>query len=316
MKNVLIAALGLLLLGSLAGNYLEYQRHSSRRPIVRYDGGVITRKDFQDHLESQFGKQVLNKLVYERLIHEAAAKAGVAATEAEIDARIAETDRRNSQLLNEARTNPTVMASLRSDLAQDISFENLRIKNVTVSDAEVGAFYQKNPALFTLQQQVEATVVAARTDVDAASAKGMLQQGMTGKQIARQPRLSVVGVANFALPSNLSPELKGRITQLLSHLADGQVGTVPVGENFLVIRANHHNRAGVPPLAEIKPLVTRLCRLQKAISSDVFLAQLYRDAHVEFEVDTYAPYFSDIQSAVDKLRVASLPTPAAAPPKP
>ena len=301
MKTAIIALLSLALIGALAGDFLQYQRYSSSRPILRIERDSISRKEYQDRLDFLYGKTVLNKLAYGKMIHAAAVKAGVAPTEKDIDARIGEMQRHNPQALGEAKRDPTRMLMLREDIASDIGFENLRLVGVTATDAEVQAFYDKNKAAFGLPEQVETTLVVAQNAVDAATAKGLLEQGMSPETISRQPRLRVVGRGGFTLPPDLPPALSATLNQTVFHMKAGQVAIVPAGDSYLILRMNRENLPGTPPLDQIKPRVARLCKLAKAPPPEQTLAQVYRDSTVTFEVDKYAPFFSDIQAAAKHL---------------
>ena len=127
--SAVIAVLSLALAGALAGNFLQYQRYSTSRPLLRIGNDVVTRKAYQDKLEFAYGKPILNELVFQKILVDTATKQGVAPTEADIDARIKDITRRNSAALAEAERDPTKMAQVRQNLAANIALvrENARV---------------------------------------------------------------------------------------------------------------------------------------------------------------------------------------------
>ena len=172
IKNLLIVLFAIGTLAGAAASSFLYLRYSSSRPIMRVGGDVITRKEFQERVEYAAGKPVLNKIVYHKIILQSAKKAGVLANDKDVDARIADIDRRTPGVLEAARRDPIKMAEMRGDMLSDISFENLRIKSVNLSDAEIKTFYDQNKNLFGVPDQAQTTLVVAQNSVDAETAKG------------------------------------------------------------------------------------------------------------------------------------------------
>ena len=319
IKNLLIALFAIGTLAGAAASSFLYLRYSSSRPIMRVGPDSITRKEFQERLEYTAGKPILNKIVYHKIILQAAQKAGVMATSADVDARIADIERRTPAVLEPAKHDPVKMADMRQDMLSDISFENLRIKTVNLSDGEIAAFYNQNKNLFGVPAQAQTTLVVAQNSTDADNAKGLLAQGIKPETIARQPRLAVVGINGFQINQNqIPPELADRLNKAVFSMREGDIVAVPAGTNFLVIRLNKRAVSGVPPLSSIRPLVSRMAKLAQAPPQDAFLAKLYKDAGVVFEVGKYSDYFADVQAKADEKPALNAPAaknPAPAPAK-
>ncbi len=100
MPRFLPSLLAVVAACSLVGNVLMYFRFTSARPLVTVGARVFRRGEYQALLDQTAGKAVLNKMVYTELVRQAAAKAGVTPTGADVTARLAEMQRRNSQALN------------------------------------------------------------------------------------------------------------------------------------------------------------------------------------------------------------------------
>ena len=298
MKNFVIGALGVTVALSLTGNALLYQRYSNNRPLVKVGGETITRKAYQDAVDYQTQGAILKKMVFASLVTQSAKRDGVLPTDADVSGRIADLQRRNPQSLAGAADDPAKMAELRGNIKTDMALDALRTEGVTVSDAEVAAFYARHRSAFALPTQMQTTLIVTDNSVDADTAAGLLRQKMPVDVIARQPRLHVAGLNGFRPDfSALTPAVNQQISRQVYALKPGGVKVIPLGHQFLTVQVNKALGAGVPPLAQIKDEVVRLARLQKAPSPQQELAKLYHKNPVDFEVDKYATYFTDVQNA-------------------
>ena len=291
--------LSLLLVGSLCANALLYLRYSTSRPLVTVAGEVITKKQYQDQLESQSGQDVLNKMVMTRLIMRAAAQAGVTPTPQDVDAQIAEMERRTPQVLTPYMQDSGKMAAFKQDLAAQIALENLRIEQVPPGSVDVRGYYARHKVEFVLPQQVKTTTVVANNTTDAATAADLLQQNVPSDVIARQPRLRVIGVNGWNPDlSSLSPVVKKQISKTLSAMKVGDVHVFQSGPLSLVVRVNVNSRVTMPPLEQVQGKAERLARLERAPSSNEMLARLYQSGKTTFNYDSdrYSSYFSAFQN--------------------
>ena len=296
MKSLSAGLLGVVTVVSLAGNGLLYMRYSTNRPLVTVGGTVITKKQYQDQLENQAGQQVLSKMVLNALVAQAAARDGVTPTTKDVDAQIQDIQRRSPQLLTPYTQDPAKMVEFRQDLQSAIALENLRIKDVALTPAQVAAFYTRNSAKFALPQQVQATTVVTRNTVDAATAADLLRQNTPMDVLARQPRMGVVGANGFNPDlSSLPPAAKQEINKFIQTAKVGDIKTIHQGPVFLTFQVMKSSRAALPSLAQIRSQVERQARLEKAPAPQAEIARLYQAAKPNFNSDKYATYFDAIQ---------------------
>ncbi len=296
MKSFSARVLAVIAVLSLIGNVLLYMRYSTNRPLVTVGGEVITKKQYQDQLEHQAGQQVLSKMVFDKLVAQAAARAGVMPTAKDVDAQITDIERRSPQILAPYSQDPAKMAQVRQDLLSALALENLRIKDVALTPAEVAAFYAKNKGKFALPQQVQAATVVTQNPVDAATAADLLRQKTPMDVIARQPRLLVVG-ANGYNPNltALPPALKQQVGAFVNTARAGDVKTLRDGAVYLTLQVTRSSRATLPSLAQIRPQVERQARLERAPAPQAEIARLYQAAKPAFNSDKYAAYFDAVQ---------------------
>lgn len=351
MKRILPGFLAVIAVASIIGNLLMYQRYSSNKPLVKVGSEVIRVKDYRDAQDYESGKSVLNKMVYESLVMQAAAKAGLTPTDKDIDDRLAQIQRRQPQMLALANSDPQKMADLRHGLRTTIALENLRVKAVKVQPGELEAFYSKNQAAFVLPVQSQTTLIvapagqdgyqpgmaagstaaraiASRARGDAATAASLLGQKVRGRNgkmedikpdvIARQPRMHVAGVDNFKIDmTQLSPQTKQQIAKAIFGMKPPQIKTIPVVDHgftyYFTFKVNRSEGQHIPNLAEIRPQVERVYKLMRApVTAQQELANLYDEAKPQFEIDRYAGYFNDIQQVIDAQKLAKPGTPKTA----
>lgn len=339
MKSILTGSLAVIAVASIIGNVLLVQRYSSNKPLVKVGGEVIRVKDYRDAQDYQYGKPILNKMVYASLVMQAAAKAGITPTDKDIEDRLAQIQRRNPQVLTAANSDPQKMADLKRDLRAELALENLRIKSVTLQSGDVEAFYNNNKTSFLLPVQAQTTLIvapamqdgyradmkkadiavtASRAQSDAATAYSLLKQGIKTDVIARQPRMHVAGVNNFAVSmSALSPQINQQVAKAIFGMKEGQVKTIPVIDHgftyYFTFKVNKSEGARTPPLKEIRPQVERMLKLVRApVSAQQELANLYDEAKPQFEIDRYAGYFSDIQQVISDQKSAKSGAPKTA----
>lgn len=116
------------------------------------DGKPIFRWELNSVLVSRFGKQTLEGMVSERLIGEAAAKAGVSVSQADIDAK-------TKALVESLGSGMTIdqllqyqgmsRADFDSQLKLQLTVEKLLGRDVTVTDDEVTNYIATNSATLT-----------------------------------------------------------------------------------------------------------------------------------------------------------------------
>jgi hypothetical protein len=301
MKKFLIFALALIAIGSLSANVLLYQRYSTSRPIMQMGEVAVTRKEYQDRLDYEHGRQVLTQMAYARLIDHAATKAGIGVSDAEVDARIAEMRRTNPKAVP-SEIDLDRFRNFKEEAKTALQLEGLRIKDVQATDAEVKMFYGKYRSQLQFPLQLRTTMVLAETERDARSARQMLDKRVTPDVIARQPGMRVTGVGGYQPNWTLLPAAqRNALTAQVKATPVGATQIVPVGGSYAVFRVDNRSVAGTPPLSQIRDRVARLVRLSKAPSSQDTIARLYKRAGVTFEVPKYSVFFSDIEDYIRQM---------------
>jgi parvulin-like peptidyl-prolyl isomerase len=137
------AAVGVaLLLGFAFGILVMRHRHTTEKTVAAVNGVVINESDLFGRLQIAAGQPVMHKLVEEQLQLQFSAKKGVSPTDAEVDARYLQISKDQRFLPALAASGMSIQDykhSLRVKLAQ----ANVLTQGITVSDAEIRDFYNK-----------------------------------------------------------------------------------------------------------------------------------------------------------------------------
>lgn len=295
MKSYTVRILSVLLVLSLVTNGLLYLRWSTSRPLVTVGSAVITKKQYQDQLEHDSGQPVLTKLVFTSLVSQAASRNGLTPTDSDVEGRIEAIKRQSPQVLTPYQGDPVKMAQFRQDLATNMALENLRIRDVALSPAQIAAFYSQHKSEFALPLQTMTTTVVSQSPVDAATAATLLRQNDPLDVIGRQPRLHVVGMGGYQPDLQIMPvAFKQEASDWVAHAGVGQIKTLQAGAYFLTFRINRRLPAVIPPLDQIRGEVERAARLAAAPSQSEELARLYQNTKPSFNSEKYAAYFTAV----------------------
>ena len=292
---------------SLTGNLLQYARYSPWRPLVTVGHRVVRQREYMAMVDSAAGKAVLNKVVYDELIQQAATKADLLPSAQDVASRITELRRRSPGALP---PDDQLWDQVRLKLA----LENLRMRGATATDAEVAVFYAQHKDLFTAPARTSTTLVVTADAAAAARAARMLSAGQPETVVAAEPGMHVAGVGGYNVNLDaLPPAVRQQVGQTVVSLPLGAVKTLRVGKSvFFTLKPQQREPGQVSPLPAVREEVARLVRLQKSPSDQVELAQLYRTTPPSFDMAKYA-HFVDVPSAAPSdSKTASLP-PADAP---
>ena len=289
----LAGALGVVAIALLVCCVVIYSRYSPARPLVTIGNRVIQRREYQADLDAAAGKSVLTNLVFSELIRQAATKAGIMPTPAQIDARLAVIARRGMPL--PASIDP---AHLRERIGLTLALENLRVEGIAASDAEIEDFYRKNAAQLAQPAQVQTILVLTPTEFEAQTATGLLAKGATSHEVAAQPDMRVDGENGFHLNLNTLPDAQGqKVRDTALAMQAGQIMTLPLGNVFLTIKCIQKNPQVQPPLSEVRDQVALMVKLGKAPSESVELARLYQANRPKFDIERYNIYFDKLDHA-------------------
>jgi hypothetical protein len=158
------------------------------------------------------------------------------------------------------------------------------------------AYYAAHKAQFTLPAQAQTVMVVSQSKIDSRRAESLLGDHMTPENIAAHSGLRVAGVNGFNVNiAALPPAIGQQIQQTVLAMKPGEIKTIPVGgQAFLTFYIKSAAPASLPPLSQIKPMVARLVKLQKAPNAQQELTTLYAANTPVFTDARYQAFFTDV----------------------
>ena len=300
LTKIGITLLTLVSVGSLTANALLYMRYNRNRPLMYIGKDMVPFSEYQDAVDSEHGREVLKRIALGKMVLSAAERENVMPTDDDVEKRIATGEKKNPKPTEDAKRDPYLADQFRKGVKTQLALENLCIKGVTVSDAELQAFWEKNKHYFALPPKANSTMVIANNSTSAQTAKALLEQkDIRPSVIARQPGLGVVGVNGFNPDfRTLSRTTIKTIADGMKNLSVGQVAVLPASGLYFVVRVESKSPEVIPSLDSIKEQVKKAALLSKSPTRDQTLGRLYRESGVKFEIPKYAVFFTDVEDSL------------------
>jgi foldase protein PrsA len=155
--------------------------------VATVNGEPITQLDLYSRMLPAYGAITVDDLIYEKLVDQAAAKAGVAVSAAEVDTELAKVVERvgGQQRFEQALVqNNLTVDGLRQNLSVQVKIRKTLSLGLSVTDADVRAFYDENPARFD-RRQVHARHILVATEEEARAIKAELDKGADFAALAK-----------------------------------------------------------------------------------------------------------------------------------
>jgi hypothetical protein len=147
-----------LLLISVIANGVMYLKFRSHRAILSVDAANLSKYDLDTYLESIYGVDYKAVFVRRALIHDAAVKARVAPTDAEVNQKFQEAKQLNWTFASTMNSNPWLADEGRKNIQENMELNRLRAKDIPVTDDDIRDEYNAQPAAFDTVSKAEAEV--------------------------------------------------------------------------------------------------------------------------------------------------------------
>jgi len=286
--------------------------------IARVNGTPIDRAEFERAVRSLEGqargpvpperrdaiyRQLVDQLVALKLLSQECVARKIAVSDAEIESRLAEvkkplgTEQAFTAALAERQM---TLDKLKSEIRQQLQAMKLveaEIKpTVSVTDADVTDFYEKNPDKFQELEAVHAAHIMIRTPdatdeaqkkkakAEATAVLAELKKGGDFAALARQHSQDAGSAANGGdlglVPRGRTPPV---FEQAAFALKPGQMsGVVETPAGYHIIKVSAHRDARTVPLQEVKPQVQEfLTQQQLQRKTEAFLTKLKAKARID-----------------------------------
>ncbi len=304
LRPVLVGA-ALLLIGGLIGGLIVARRQQADADVLTINGNPITQEQFFHRLQIAAGAPVLRQMYAEEMQLQFAKQMGVLPTQAEVDAKYAEAQKQPNfaQNLKASRQTPEdVKHSLLVNLAQAAIYN----KGITVSDADIHAFYDRNTdrrnpqARYYHPEAVQVAVIVTDKPADMDRALHELARGVSFADVARAYSKDQRSAANGGLlpvvqRGRVDPKKFPGLEAKLFGLKPGeQIDRVQIAGAYWIIRCLSHTPETTIPFEQVKDECREGAMLSKGLAANgKSMQDEYTAFQKEAEVKVLWPQYKD-----------------------
>jgi len=261
--------------------------------IATVNGQPITRQDFYIALSEAAGRPVLDQLISEMLLAQAATEAGVSVSNEEVDR---EFESVRQQVGPEFESLLAQYGMTADDLRKNIKISLLvfkvSTKDVVVTDEQIAAYYNEHTADFESPEMVKASHILVETEADAQAALDRIRAGADFADVAAAVSMDPMTAQNggdlgFFAEGEMVPEFGDAAFALKTGEISGIVKT-DYGYHIIQVtdRAEPHHAS----FEEVSGVIERLLRSAYAMKPADLIAQLKATSLIT----VFDPRFTDL----------------------
>ncbi len=167
--------------------------------VAKINGDVITKEEFYQEMLNNGGKQLLDRMIDQKLILQAAEEKGVTVTEEQIRERMNEM---KEQLGGEASFQMYLAQfgiteeRLKQDVRNQLLIEGVLGPEIKISEEELKAYFEENKDILGEPEQVRARHILVETEQQAKEIRNKLERGESFEELAKQYSTDEASKAN------------------------------------------------------------------------------------------------------------------------
>ena len=258
--------------------------------VAIVNGQRITRRAFVDRLEQVTGEQVLSDLINEQLIGQAAKKAKITVTSAEVEA---EMERLREQI---GPSFDSVLAQygmtvedLQKNMELNLLVFKVSTKDVTVSEDALMSFFEEHKSDYDQPEMVKASHILVETEEKAKEIKKKLAEGADFAELARSESTDPMSAAEggdlgFFARGRMVPEFE----KAAFAMSPGQTSAPVKSEyGYHIIRVTDRKDAHEATFDDVKDDIERTIKGNQAKSAQALASELRLEADVTITDSKY-----------------------------
>ncbi|MGI6130579.1 MAG: peptidylprolyl isomerase [Bacillota bacterium] len=258
--------------------------------VAIVNGQRITRREFVNRLEQVTGEQVLSDLINEQLIEQAAKKAKITVTSAEVEA---EMEKLREQI---GPSFESVLAQygmttedLRKNMELNLLVFKVSTKDITVTDEALMAFFEENKSDYDQPEMVRASHILVEDEEKAKEIQSKLAEGADFAELARNESTDPMSAAEGG---DLGFFARGRMVAEFEKAAfamsPGQTSAPVKSEyGYHIIRVTDRKDAHEATFDEVKEDIERTIKGNQAQSAQALASELRLAADVTITDSKY-----------------------------
>lgn len=252
----------------------------------------ITKSEFYEELEAGAGAEVLEGLITQAVIRQAAAAQGLNPSKSDVDAEL---ELVRQQFPDAASFQAALQQSgmteedLRKNIFTSLALENLATQGVSASNEEVEDYYQAHKEEFGQPEQVRARHILVDTKQEADNIRAKLDSGADFATLALQyskdqQTKNRGGDLGYFTKGEMMREFEEAAFALQPGETSDPVETL---YGYHIIRVEDHKQAVIPPLGDVRNEVERAVKRQKARPVEEVLQELRAGVDVDVRWERY-----------------------------
>lgn len=258
--------------------------------VAIVNGQRITRREFVNRLEQVTGEQVLSDLINEQLIEQAAKKAKITVTSAEVEA---EMEKLREQI---GPSFESVLAQygmttedLRKNMELNLLVFKVSTKDIAVTDEALMAFFEENKSDYDQPEMVRASHILVEDEEKAKEIQSKLAEGADFAELARNESTDPMSAAEGG---DLGFFARGRMVAEFEKAAfamsPGQTSAPVKSEyGYHIIRVTDRKDAHEATFDEVKEDIERTIKGNQAQSAQALASELRLAADVTITDSKY-----------------------------
>jgi len=258
--------------------------------VAIVNGQRITRRAFVDRLEQVTGEQVLSDLINEQLIGQAAKKAKITVTSAEVDAEMEKLREQIGPSFDSvlAQYGMTV-EDLQKNMELNLLVFKVSTRDVTVSEDALMSFFEEHKSDYDQPEMVKASHILVETEEKAKEIKKKLAEGADFAELARSESTDPMSAAEGG---DLGFFARGRMVAEFEKAAfamsPGQTSAPVKSEyGYHIIRVTDRKDAHEATFDDVKDDIERTIKGNQAKSAQALASELRLEADVTITDSKY-----------------------------
>ncbi|HPU01688.1 MAG TPA: peptidylprolyl isomerase [Bacillota bacterium] len=186
-QKIILVVLALVILGAVA--LIIFTQYDPTVAVV--NGEKIKRSELYELMYMQYGEDILEDIIVERLILQEGRRRGVAVTDEEVDAEINAIIEdyyggKESRLKFELEIRGIPMDYFRNNVRVNLLLDKLAAEGLEITDKEAREYFEKNREDFDIPEQVRARHILVDTEEEAQEIISRLEKGEDFAEIAKE----------------------------------------------------------------------------------------------------------------------------------
>lgn len=250
----------------------------------------IDADEWLSELKDEYGDTVLQKMIDRILVEKEAERLGIKITDDELNLELAHI-RQDYGMEPDMSGNPAdiPVERLKKELRYTMLLEELAMKDVHITDAEIAQYYEQNQEYYTEPEQVYLHQIIVETRDDAEQVIREFKDGTGFASLAAEWSIDVLYAGNGGEVGWITKEdiyIDPAILETAFEMEKDEISDpIPVDQGYAVIRITDHKDAYVKPLEEVKRDIKRELGLFEAQPIPQILEELRQKAGVEILIN-------------------------------